>query len=108
MKYNRWILTVCLGILFLGSTVMAQTDSPEVTVIPPEIPELRWGEQTVTFDVTNNTDYLRFIVLQQTLNALPIAAILVIVVWIWRLRLLRALHETAAGAGGASNRGCTD
>jgi RsiW-degrading membrane proteinase PrsW (M82 family) len=49
-----------------------------------------------------------FIVLQQTLNALPIAAILVIVVWIWRLRLLRALHETAAGAGGASNRGCTD
>ena len=68
MKHNRWILTVCLGILLLGSTVMAQADSPEVTVVPPEIPDRRWGEQTVTFDVTNHTDYLRFIVLQQTLT----------------------------------------
>ena len=38
-----------------------------------------------------------FIVLQQSLNALPIAALLIIVVWIWRLRLLRALHESAVG-----------
>lgn len=49
-----------------------------------------------------------FIVLQQTLNALPIAAILIIVGWIWRLRLLHALHERAAGRGAAPNRGCTD
>jgi RsiW-degrading membrane proteinase PrsW (M82 family) len=49
-----------------------------------------------------------FIVLQQTLNALPIAAMLIIVGWIWRLRLLRALHESAVAGGGSPRRGCTD
>lgn len=37
-----------------------------------------------------------FIVLQQTLNALPIAALLIAGVWIWRLRLIRALQQRAA------------
>ena len=49
-----------------------------------------------------------FVVLQQTLNALPVAAILIIVVWIWRLRLLHALHESAVRGGGSPNRDCTD
>jgi RsiW-degrading membrane proteinase PrsW (M82 family) len=49
-----------------------------------------------------------FIVLQQTLNALPIAAILIIVGWLWRLRLLRTLHESAVGTGGSPSRGCKD
>lgn len=39
-----------------------------------------------------------FIVLQQSLNALPIAAVMIIVGWIWRLRLLRALHDKAVGS----------
>ena len=49
-----------------------------------------------------------FIVLQQTLNALPIAAILIIVGWLWRLRLLRTLHESAVGRGGSPSRGFKD
>ena len=44
-----------------------------------------------------------FIVLQQSLSALPIAAIMIVVGWIWRLRLLRALHAKAVG-GDASPR----
>jgi RsiW-degrading membrane proteinase PrsW (M82 family) len=49
-----------------------------------------------------------FIVLQQSLNALPIAALMMIVGWIWRLRLLRAMHEKAVGGGDSPSRGCTD
>ena len=37
-----------------------------------------------------------FIVLQQSLNALPIAALLVVGGWVWRLRLMHGLHESAA------------
>ena len=37
-----------------------------------------------------------FIVLQNSMIALPIAAALIVAVWIWRLRLLHALHETAS------------
>ncbi len=36
-----------------------------------------------------------FIVLQNSLNALPIAAGFIAAIWIWRLRLMRALHEDA-------------
>lgn len=49
-----------------------------------------------------------FIVLQQSLNALPVAALLILGGWIWRLRLLHALHAKAAGGGASPNRGCTD
>jgi RsiW-degrading membrane proteinase PrsW (M82 family) len=49
-----------------------------------------------------------FIVLQQTLNALPIAALLIVGGWIWRLRLLRGLQERAAQTGASANRDCTD
>ena len=43
-----------------------------------------------------------FIVLQQTLNALPIAAFMILVIWIWRLRLLRRLQEKAVQRGRTS------
>ena len=49
-----------------------------------------------------------FIVLQQTLNALPVAAVLILGGWIWRLRLLRALHEHAVSGGEAVSRDCKD
>jgi RsiW-degrading membrane proteinase PrsW (M82 family) len=49
-----------------------------------------------------------FIVLQQSLNALPIAAVLIVGMWIWRLRLLHALQEKAARGGDGPSRGCTD
>lgn len=49
-----------------------------------------------------------FIVLQRSLNALPIAAVLILGGWMWRLRLLRALHENAARGRGDPSRGCTD
>jgi hypothetical protein len=40
-----------------------------------------------------------FDVLQQSLNALPIAAVLVAGGWVWRLRLMHRLHESAAPRG---------
>ena len=49
-----------------------------------------------------------FIVLQQSLNALPTAAVLILGIWIWRLRLLRALHDNAVAGGNDASRGCTD
>jgi len=49
-----------------------------------------------------------FIVLQQSLNALPIAALLIVGMWIWRLRLLRGLQEKAARGGDGPSRDCTD
>lgn len=49
-----------------------------------------------------------FIVLQQTLNALPVAAVLILGGWIWRLRLLRALHEHAVRKVEAVSRDCKD
>jgi RsiW-degrading membrane proteinase PrsW (M82 family) len=39
-----------------------------------------------------------FIVLQNSLNALPIAAGFIAAIWIWRLRLMRLLHEDAQRA----------
>jgi RsiW-degrading membrane proteinase PrsW (M82 family) len=38
-----------------------------------------------------------FMVLLQPYSALPCAALLVVVVWVWRLRLMRRLHRQAAG-----------
>ena len=49
-----------------------------------------------------------FIVLQQSLSALPIAAIMIVVGWIWRLRLLRALHAKAVGADASPRCGYRD
>ncbi len=49
-----------------------------------------------------------FIVLQQSLNALPIAAVLMAGVWIWRLRLLRVLQQSAARGASAPSRDCMD
>ena len=36
-----------------------------------------------------------FVVLLNPYNALPIAALLIVVIWIWRLRLIRAMHRDA-------------
>ena len=41
-----------------------------------------------------------FIVLQNSMIAPPIAAVLIVAIWIWRLRLLRMLHEEAKSASG--------
>jgi RsiW-degrading membrane proteinase PrsW (M82 family) len=38
-----------------------------------------------------------FMVLLQPYSALPCAALLIVAVWIWRLRLMRGLHRQAAG-----------
>ena len=48
-----------------------------------------------------------FIVLQQSLNALPIAAALIVGGWIWRLRLMRRLQESALQSGDSPSRDCT-
>jgi RsiW-degrading membrane proteinase PrsW (M82 family) len=45
-----------------------------------------------------------FMVLLQPYSALPCAALLVVAVWIWRLRLMRRLHRQAAGASGEHER----
>jgi len=64
----RSILLVFLT-LSLALPGLAQEDQPEVSLQAPEFPGLQWGKQTFTFDVTNNTLYLKFIVVQQTITA---------------------------------------
>ena len=49
-----------------------------------------------------------FIVLQQSLNALPVAAVLIVGGWLLRLRLLRALHKKAERGAANPSRGCRD
>lgn len=49
-----------------------------------------------------------FIVLQRSLNALPIAAALILGVWIWRLRLLHGMQQKAARRADSPSRGCRD
>jgi len=38
-----------------------------------------------------------FVVLQSAFNALPIAAGFIVVIWIWRLRLMQAMQQSALG-----------
>lgn len=45
-----------------------------------------------------------FIVLQNAFNALPIAAAIVITVWVWRLRLMQMLHRDATQAAPQTDR----
>lgn len=45
-----------------------------------------------------------FIVLQQTLNALPIAAALIVGVWLWRLKLLHGMQKKAVREGESPSR----
>jgi RsiW-degrading membrane proteinase PrsW (M82 family) len=49
-----------------------------------------------------------FFVLQQAQNALPIAALLILAIWVWRLRLLHGLQEKAVQRGASSSRDCRD
>lgn len=37
-----------------------------------------------------------FIVLMNSLYALPLAALLILAIWIWRLKLMRDMHEKAS------------
>ncbi len=39
-----------------------------------------------------------FAVLQISINALPIASLVIVAIWIWRLKLMRTLHEEAKRA----------
>lgn len=52
----------------LAGIALAQESSDEVSLIAPEMSHLTWGRQTATFEVTNHTDYLRFIVIRQFLT----------------------------------------
>ena len=44
-----------------------------------------------------------FMVLQQPYSALPCAALLIIIIWIWRLKLMRKLHNEARQASTSHN-----
>jgi RsiW-degrading membrane proteinase PrsW (M82 family) len=41
-----------------------------------------------------------FLVLRQAVLALPIAAALIVAIWIWRLRLMQKMHEQASKNSG--------
>ena len=43
-----------------------------------------------------------FLVLLHPVAALPIAAIMIVIVWVWRLRLMRRLHREAVSEGGGN------
>lgn len=45
-----------------------------------------------------------FIVLQQPYSALPCAAVLIVAMWVWRLRLMQRLHEDARLATAGKGR----
>ncbi len=45
-----------------------------------------------------------FMVLLQPYSALPFAVILIVILWIWRLRLMHSLHRQAAGASAENER----
>ena len=45
-----------------------------------------------------------FMVLLQPYSALPFAALLIVALWIWRLRLMRRLHRQATGAAASNER----
>ena len=46
-----------------------------------------------------------FMVLLRPVSALPIAAMLIIAIWVWRLRLMRRLHRQATRDAAADERG---
>ena len=37
-----------------------------------------------------------FVVILNPRNSLPIAALMIVAIWLWRLRLLRTLHDRAS------------
>jgi RsiW-degrading membrane proteinase PrsW (M82 family) len=45
-----------------------------------------------------------FVVLLHPVNALPIAALLIVIIWIWRLKLMHALHLDAVEASQSAER----
>ena len=40
-----------------------------------------------------------FVVIALPLSALPLSALLILVIWLWRMRLIRALHTRARESG---------
>jgi len=55
------VINALLTLIFLcGSALVAQT--PDLTVGEIKNPELKWGSQPISFEVTNNVDYLKFVV----------------------------------------------
>ncbi len=52
---------IVFSLLLLTAVVSAETD---ITVGANKMPPLKWGEQTARFDLTNNSDYLKWIAVE--------------------------------------------
>ena len=66
MKYRSWLVVGVLVVMAVAGH--AQQGIEDVSLTVPDLSNIRWGNQTATFEVINNTDYLRFIVVQQNIT----------------------------------------
>src|SRR3989304_10436598 len=49
----------------LGSVICAQPEATDALVVGNiDIPSFRWGRQTATFEVTNNSDWLKYVTVE--------------------------------------------
>ena len=61
------LLVLC--VVLAGETVYSQPVAPDITVGDIDLSRLRWGNQAINFDVANNTDELKFVTLEVTLES---------------------------------------
>lgn len=50
--------------LVLGASAISVAQQPDVVVGKIDFPKQNWGHQNLTFDVTNNTDWLKFLIVE--------------------------------------------
>ena len=65
---NRLIATALSVLLCLTGTSCAQTPTKELTFDRIDTPVLQWGDQKAEFEVTNHSDYLKFLKVETNLT----------------------------------------
>jgi hypothetical protein len=68
MKSKWWVIVLMLVLVGAAGLADGQENSDDVSLIAPDLSNFSWGRQVASFDVTNHTDYLRFIVIKQYLT----------------------------------------
>ena len=66
MRFTLITVALLLSLVILAGTAAAQP--AEVSVGKIDFPQRVWGTQQVTFDVTNHTEYLKFIVVESDIT----------------------------------------
>lgn len=66
MRFTRVTATIIFSLMILSGITAAR--EAEVTVGPIDFPQRVWGTQQIQFDVTNHTEYLKFIVVESDIT----------------------------------------